>query len=137
MLPLPALAELGEPAANALFQFPGGATGALLTMGRRDVLIFEADVVGEAGRLLVSHNGDHVSLTPFVPSPSFVGYRVPSAPIAIATQNPAESPFVELARAAAALARGGVAASADGPDALRSESIVEAIIASCREGEAG
>jgi predicted dehydrogenase len=133
--PLQALEEGGEPAANALFQFPGGTAGALITMGKKDVLLFEADVVGETGRILVTDNGDRVTLTPFQPSPAFVGYRVPGPTVELATRQASDSPFIELAREAAALARQHHRSSPDGEDALRSESIVEAIAASCRRGE--
>jgi predicted dehydrogenase len=133
--PLPALEE-GEPAANALFQFPSGAAGALITMGRKDVLLFEADVVGETGRIVVTDNGDRVTLTRFQPSPAFVGYRVPGTPLELGTRQVGHSPFIELVREAAALARQPDRSSTDGADALASESVVEAIAASCRRGEA-
>ena len=132
VMPLPALAETGEPAADALFRFESGAVGSLLTMGKRDVLIFEADVVGEQGRLMVTDNGDHVVVTLFETSPSFVGYRVPGVERTIAAGDPAQSPFVALIKEAAALAHGGGPIRSDGQTALGTESIVEAIIASCR-----
>ena len=136
VVPLPALEEGGEPAANALFQFPSGAAGALVTMGKKDVLLFEADVIGETGRIVVGDNGDWVTLTPFQPSPAFVGYRVPGAPVDLGTRQASDSPFIELAREAAALARQRDRSSPDGEDALATESIVEAIAASCRREEA-
>jgi predicted dehydrogenase len=131
VVPLPELEEAGEPAANVLFRFPSGASGILVTMGRKDVLVFEAEIVGEDGRLVVSGNGARATLTRFEPSAEFLGYRLPGTPTEIATRG-ARSPFVSLAMEAAALARGEGGASSGGRDALSTESVIEAIVAICK-----
>ena len=53
ILPLPALDERGEPAADLLCRFPSGAAGRVVTAGFCDMLLFEVDIVGREGRIRI------------------------------------------------------------------------------------
>jgi hypothetical protein len=90
------------------------------------MLIFEADVVGSAGRLRVIDNGARALFAPFTAAPAFPGYRVAGAEETVAAGGESESTFLALVDEAFALARGGAAASSTLAEACASEDIVEA-----------
>lgn len=130
-LPLPGLAEGGEPAADFLCRFASGAAGRVVTTGFRRELVFEADMLGEAGRLCVLDNGARVVYQPFVDSPEYVGYKVLGPEATWHVADPRESSFVAIAEEAAELAGGrSVAVASSAEDALASETILDDMVRS-------
>lgn len=132
-LPLPAFAEGGEPAADLVCRFPSGAAGRVLTTGFRDMLVFEADVVGRDGRLRVSGNGAVAGRSPFEPSAQYVGYRTLGDERTVHRTEERESTFEILVREAADVAEAGARPSSTGADAATSEEIVGAMVAACEK----
>lgn len=135
-LPLPALVEGGEPAADLLCRFPSGAAGRVLTAGLRDMLVFEVDIIGRTGRLRVTGNGAVATLMPFRDSPRFSTYRELGAGEMLHQTADDESTFEILVREVADLAEGGGSPSSAGNDARAGEEILDALASHCATGEA-
>ena len=131
VLPLPALDESGEPAADLICRFPGGAAGRVLSAGYRDMLVFDLDIIGRRGRLTIRQGEGAVVFTPFEDSASYVGYRVPGAARVLHRAPETESPFEALVREAACVAEGTGEAASTGDSALASETLLEAMVAEC------
>ncbi len=134
ILPLPALDEGGEPAADLLCRFPSGAAGRVVTAGFCDMLLFEVDIVGHRGRIRIHGNGAVVTFTPLENSPRFLNYRSPGEETVLFRSAAAESTFESLVNEAADIAGGGGEASSTGADALASEAILDEMAAECMEG---
>jgi predicted dehydrogenase len=99
-LRLPDFDQLGEPAADMLCRFENGMAGRLLCDGDRGMLYFEADIVGERGRIRIDRNGERSRLERFEGKPGWAGYRELGEPEILA-QNPNDfSSFIEMTSAA-------------------------------------
>ncbi len=133
VLPLPLLAESGEPASDFVCRFPSGAAGRMLTQGPSRILLFEVEAIGTLGRLFANGNGQCLTLESFSPSDKFVGYWVPDQPRIVYRTSPNESAFVNIANEAAAALREGLTPTCSGEMALTSEGWLDRIVALTEE----
>ena len=136
ILPLPALDEDGEPAADLLCRFASGAAGRVVTGGYRNMLLFEVDIVGREGRLRIEDNGAVATFTPLEDSPQFLNYRSLGEETVLFRSAAAESTFETLVYEAADIAEGFGEASSTGADALASEAILDEMATECMKGNA-
>ncbi len=67
--------EARDPNLSGTIGFVGGVTCQVLGCGWDDLLVFEIDIVGDAGRLRLSHNGSRVEAWPAARSRRYSGYR--------------------------------------------------------------
>lgn len=132
--PRPSLVEMDEPAADAVFVFGGDVVGHLVTTGLREVILFEADVIGTDGRVQVLDNGARATLSRYAAYSSF-GCATTGDVEEIARREPDVSPFVELVTEVARVARGQLGeAASTGANAIVTEALVSAIAARCPLG---
>ncbi len=132
-LGLPSLEEDGEPAGDLLCRFPSGAAGRVLTAGRRELLVFELDVIGVAGRLRVDQGERRLTVAHFADSRHFPTYRRLAEPECVHLAPEAESTFEALVREAADVAGNGATPTSGGDEAALSETVLEAVIKACNE----
>ncbi len=132
-LEIPKLLERGEPAVDFVSYFPSGAAGRVLVHGQANVLLFEADVVGTAGRLVASGNGERLDYVPFISSKHYHGYLDAGPVQRLHTTPPDESTFVAVAREAAAIINDGKQPTCTGDSALRTETIMDQLLSGRRE----
>jgi predicted dehydrogenase len=124
-LELPHLAQGGEPAIDFICCFPSGTAGRVLNQGLKQLMIFEADVVGTKGRLLASGNGEMLHYIPFAPSPKYLDYLIGLSPQCLHATPTDESTFVAVVREAAEVLGSGKQPTCSGETALRSEEFLD------------
>ncbi len=135
-LPLPSLAEDGEPAVAALIGLEGGAYAIVQVTGRRSELVVEAEAFGSEGRLFVREDESSVRLERFAASPRYADYRqLGAAEMSEVGGFDSESPFVAIAREVAALARDpGAPATCDGESALAVQRVLADLVHAAETG---
>ncbi|MBF0323931.1 MAG: Gfo/Idh/MocA family oxidoreductase [Alphaproteobacteria bacterium] len=133
-LPLPALSEGNEPAADFLCRFPSGLAGRIVTGGYKASLIFEFDILGTDGRLTILDNGKRLVFRPLLDSPQYLGYRC-LGPEQVWHESPAdESSFLAIIDEAADLLSGKIGVSASPAEAAAgSETLLDAVINLARQ----
>ena len=132
-LPLPALDEDGEPAADLICRFPAGVAGRVLTAGRRTMLIFEIEIIGTEGRVRLRDLGTVVTAmhAPFVDSPHYFGQRILGDERLLRQGSSTESTFVALVEEAADVVELGRQPSCSGDTAAIGEAILESVVRQC------
>lgn len=119
-LPIPELFEEQEPAVAALFGFAGGGYGIFEVTGWKANYLIEAEILGDAGRIIVREDRGTITREGFAPSRRYDGYREPAEAAAERVATPADfSPFVAIVdELAELLAARRAASTCDGADAL-------------------
>lgn len=74
-LDIPELYEDDEPARAALVAFDEGGYGIVQVSGRKSNLVIEAEVLGDAGRLVAREQDGTITFEPFIDSLVYAGYR--------------------------------------------------------------
>ncbi|MCE5181759.1 MAG: Gfo/Idh/MocA family oxidoreductase [Anaerolineaceae bacterium] len=123
-LPLPGL-EDGEPAVDFICTFPSGRVGRVSIQGGKNILIFEADVIGTKGRLTVVDNGAKLTHIPFRRSRQYQGYWVQGRARRITGAVKGDSTFISIVREAADILDNGRYPTCTGEMALQSELILD------------
>lgn len=124
-LTLPFLEEGGEPAVDFIGSFPSGHTGRVSVQGKKDVLIFEVDVVGTKGRLAVTNNGEKLVHIPFRRSHQYKGYWIQGRARSFSNIPQGHSTFISIANEAADVLDNGLHPTCTGEMALQSEAILD------------
>lgn len=126
-LPVPALAEGGEPAAVIALNFASGAHGIVHPVGMRSELLIEAEVIGSEGRVRAAEHDGRIAIQAFKPSARFAGYReLEPAQTEEAETFTAFSPFAAIAADIAEACRSGTTDALDnGAAALQVQRILD------------
>lgn len=124
-MPLPSLEEGGEPAVDFIGSFPSGHVGRVSIQGKKNILIFEVDVIGTKGRLIVTNNGDKLVHIPFRKSRQYKGYWVQGRAHSFPNAPKGHSTFASIANEAADVLDNGLCPTCTGEMALQSEAILD------------
>lgn len=128
-LPIPALAEDGEPAVAGLVGFENGAAGIVQVTGWRNRLVVEAEAIGDEGRLWAREDRSSLLRERFCDSTRYGGYRELGE--AVEEHFPGtvdHSAFVAMAEEIHGLATGTqTRESCSGASALAVQRILEAL----------
>jgi predicted dehydrogenase len=129
-LALPQLEEEGEPAVAAHLRLKSGAYGILQVTGCKANYLVEAEIVGDAGRLLVREDCGLITLELFEPSRRYQGYKELSPPTIERIEPPAGfSPFIAIAEEIADLLSGAVSRpTCDGAAALAVQHVLARLV---------
>lgn len=136
-LPVPALTEGEEPAVAALTVHGSGTAGIVQVTGLKNGLIVEAEAIGDRGRLLLREDRSEIVFERFTPSARYDGYSELAEPeVERIEPEPGFSPFIEIAREAARLARGEQGMpTCDGLAALSVQDMLEQLSAAAMAGD--
>ena len=124
-IPLPSLEEGGEPAVDFIGYFPSGHVGRVSIQGKKNILIFEVDVIGTKGRLTVTNNGEKMVHIPFKRSQQYKGYWVQGRARGFPDIPQTHSTFIAIANEAADILDNGLRPTCTGEMALQSEAILD------------
>ena len=123
-----------DPEISGWISLDGGIPCSVISTGIRENLIFEIDIIGSAGRLRISENGEKVEVFLFMDSKRYSGYREP-CPVPTGRRIARKDRFIEAVKDIIAVVEGKKPdVNCSGFDGLASLSISYAMLRSSQKG---
>lgn len=119
--------ENNEIAADFICSFNSGFVGRILSQGFKKDLIFEVEILGSTGRIIVNETNNLIKIQKFKKSIHYKDFHELAEPYIIFKKPNSDSPFVNIISKAIYVARKKAFFPNDGEEAKRSEELVEEI----------